>query len=403
MLISSINKKIAVKFLNNSYEFSSRDKREVSILKLLFETIYVVDYKEKIETFTDDNVIFISRKKNYSKFSIVRKFQILHRLVFADPVLIASLKPDLISCHDLAALFIGWLASLKFPKKSRPKIVYDSHEFELGRNINGRQRATFQQGFIFILEKFLINKSLFSIMVNQTIADEVTRIYKLKNLPVVVRNVPFYWELDKNKILETRKYILSTFSDSKDKFLIMYHGNITPGRGVENLIKVLTLDTKILLFVMGNSDSNSNYLKELETLAVNSKVIDRVSFHNAVDYSILPNFVSAVDAGMTTFQAVSKSYYYGLPNKFFEYIQGLTPIISSDYPEVSMIIKKFDIGLCTNPDNPSDIYQQLQILMHNKEMYYKFKENMTIAKKHLNWEVEGEILKNAYLSYFFKK
>jgi glycosyltransferase involved in cell wall biosynthesis len=183
----------------------------------------------------------------------------------------------------------------------------------------------------------------------------------------------------------------------------MYHGNIMPGRGIENLINVLTFDNKILLFVMGDSESYLNYLEDLKTLAINSKVIDRVFFHNAVDYSILPDFVSAVDAGMTTFQAVSKSYYYALPNKFFEYIQALTPIISSDFPEVSRIIKKFEIGLCVNPDNPSEIYQKIKTLMNNRTMYFKFKENMGIAKKNLNWEVEGEILRNAYLSYFFNK
>ena len=61
------------------------------------------------------------------------------------------------------------------------------------------------------LEKFLMNKCVFSIMVNDSIADEVQRIYKLKERPLVIRSVPNYWNIDPDVCKEKRKELLSMF------------------------------------------------------------------------------------------------------------------------------------------------------------------------------------------------
>ena len=68
---------------------------------------------------------------------------------------------DVISAYDLIALFIAWLSNIG--KRNKAKLVYDSHEFELGR---ARQRSAVTSWFICHLERFLMKRCAFSIMVN---------------------------------------------------------------------------------------------------------------------------------------------------------------------------------------------------------------------------------------------
>jgi glycosyltransferase involved in cell wall biosynthesis len=395
---TKINEKTAVKLLFESYEFQSRDKREVSVLSQIFNKVIVVEYGNTELLSKVGNIDIITRKKKYSKNSFIRKFQILYKILYQEPKFICSLNPIVISCHDLKALFIGWVATLFFKNGNKPKLVYDSHEFELGRNTI-KPRSFINTFLIKIIENFLIKKCIFSIMVNKSIADEVQKIHNLKKYPIVVRNVPKKWTLNSKEILKTRMYLNSCFQDSKDKFLLLYHGNVFQGRGIENLIDVIFFDQSLILFILGNSD-DEKYIDHLKMLARDKNVLNRVVFHRAVSYEFLKDFIPAADIGMVTFQAVSKSYYYGLPNKFFECIQGLTPVVCSDYPEISSLVKLYDIGLCVDPFNTKEIFDAVIKIKNDKDVYLKYKRNLLKAKNELNWENESIILINAYKEFF---
>ncbi len=384
---------ITVKFINSSYEFDSRDKREVQVLKNLSSNVYVLDYRSETSFTVDDNVTIISRTKNYSKYSIIRKLQIILRIFIKDPKFIRKFQPNLISCHDLTALFIGWISTLMISKTNKPKLVYDSHEFELGRNTN-RPRSRLKYTIVKKLENFLIKKSIFSIMVNDSIADEVVKIHHLSHRPIVVRNIPNYWYLNMETTKKVRQDLMKKIENGSNIFLMMYHGAVMPGRGIEKLIDVLRYDTSIGLVVLGNSENE--YIEKLVLQANNLNVRSRLIFHQAVDYKQLCHYVSAADVGMITIPALTKSYYYMLPNKFFECIQALTPVICSDFPEVSKITNQYKIGICTNPNDPQKIYESVKKMKNNKEEYLIYKANLVKAKNELCWEKEVEVLRQAY-------
>lgn len=389
-----MNKKmIVVKFLNSSYELDSRDKREVSVLSELFSKVYVVDYRVKPQITHDKNVIQISRKKKYSKLWIIRFFQIVNKLFLKDPLFINSLSPDVISCHDLNALLIGWISTL-YNFKKKPKLVYDSHEFEMGRKTI-KPRNFLQSHLIKFLESYLIKKCSFSIMVNESIANEVTKIYNLKTKPIVIRNVPRVWFIDESETQKTRIYLDKLFQTSNNVFTLIYHGYVTHGRGVEKLIEILKFDKELRLVILGYCD-DQKYFALLQDLVKTFKVEKQVLFHDAVEQHLLKNFISAADLGMVTFQALSKSYYFGLPNKLFECIQSLTPVITSNYPEISNIVNDYKLGLTVNPNSVNDIYNAVKELKENRFLYYTFKKNLAKAKLILNWENESLVLKNEY-------
>ena len=302
-----------------------------------------------------------------------------------------KLDADVMSCHDITALFPAYIAT-RF-KKKKPLLIYDSHEFEIGRN---KKRNAFQLWWITHLERFLIKRCAFSIMVNDSIADEVQKIHKLPEKPVVVRSTPEKWEIScediKKRKLEYKKELPGT------KWFLMYHGLLAPGRGVEGIIDVAEGVPETGVVILGNPTSSGFYnsLKEY----VNKKGLnDRVYFHSAVPISELKAYVAAADIGLILSDAPTKSYYYGLPNKFFENIQAKTPVIVTALPEMERIVKEYDIGLVCPIGDIKKARELVSELIGNPNLYQQFKMNLNIAQNELCWEQEKGRLVEAWNKY----
>lgn len=378
-----------VKVRNGVIGNDSRNYREIHLLQEMgHDVIYVgVGNEDSIEVINGVETHF--RKIKYSSKSLYRKFQIIRfNLRYASYV--RSLKADCISGHNISGLIIGLFSNIG--RKHKARLVYDSHEFELGLNA---KRNKFKTWTIKHLERFLIKRSAFSIMVNDSIADEVSKIHKLNLRPVVVRSTPSYWVLDKEMIMKMRYEICNNLETSIDSFIIMYHGGIIKERGIEKLLEAIKLNGRVYCVILGSG--GKKYIEQLESLINYYEIQDRVLFLNAVPVDKLWQYVSAVDVGVTLAPNSCINHYYMLPNKLFENIQSLTPIIGSNFPEIKKIILGYQIGICVDPDIVKDINSAIEIMRTNKNLYNEFKSNLNIAKNELCWENEKERLRDAYL------
>jgi glycosyltransferase involved in cell wall biosynthesis len=239
-----------------------------------------------------------------------------------------------------------------------------------------------------------MKKAAFSMFACDSAAEEVQRIYKLKEKPVVVRNIPNYWNVDENECRSKRIEFCRKLNVSESTFIAIYHGLISNGRGVENIIKSIAKTTNTVAIILGFGDES--YIDELKELCRQQNVDKRVLFLEAVPINELYKYLGAADVGMITIPAVTKSYYYMLPNKFFENIQSLIPVICSAFPEVTRIVNQYDIGILVDPENIEEIAEAIMRLQNDHELYKKFKNNLKQAKEDLCWENECIVLKNAY-------
>jgi glycosyltransferase involved in cell wall biosynthesis len=385
-----------IKFLLTDILFDSRDKREISLLNELGHQVLVICSGVKSEKILNDEGIPIYKIESLNltkkQPKIGRILRILLRYNYFRKLLI-SFEADCISCHDLFALIIGWSSTWFIRKAKCPHLVYDSHEFEAERDAD---RSPFSTWIIIHIERFLVHRTAFNIMVNDTIAEEVRKLHKLSVRPFVVRNVPFYWQIDYSVCSQRRKELLSllNISPSEDYFIIMYHGGLQKGRGIENVIYSVSKMDRIIAVVLGNG--STEYVKSLHDLILEQEVFDKVILHSAVPIEILWQYLGASDVGIVNLENICKNHYYALPNKLSENIQSETPIIGSNFPEISGIIKGYDIGLICNPHDINDIVTKIKEMRSDKEQYAKFKVNLKITKKQLCWEVEKEVLKKAY-------
>lgn len=384
--------KRVLKICLSLWQNESRDKRELSVCRELGMETVVMAKGALGDSFREDDVDgfptfrFSTRPLGTARW-LTPLNQVLSLLIWGWKA--RKFHADIISGHDLSGLFVGYLSN--FGNRRKAKLVYDSHEFEIGR---AARRSRLQIWGITHLEHFLMKHCAFSIMVNHSIADEVQRIHRLKDRPVVARNVPPYWELDQEELARVRVELLQKLDLPENTFLMMFHGGLSPERGVENLLRAAALVPGTAVVLLGNGQDS--YITSLHGLCGELGITERVLFHPAVPVEILRNYAGAANVGICVNSGFHKSYYFALPNKFFENIQSLTPLIVSDFPEMGRIIRDYDIGLAVDPDNLEEIVAAIQRMRDDREFYVVCKENLKRAKEDLCWEREKTALKKAY-------
>ena len=384
--------KRVLKICANTWDSASRDKRELSHCRDLGAETLVMAKGAPGDSFRKEEVSgfpvyrFSTRPLGTARW-LTPLNQILSLFVWGRKA--RKFRPDVITGHDLPGLFVGYLSNFGNPHKAA--LVYDSHEFEIGRAV---RRSRLQIWLVTHLERFLMKRCAFSIMVNDFIADEVQRIHRLKERPVVARNVPSYWELDPAEAARVRSGLLEKLGLPEGTFLTMYHGALMPERGIENLLRAVALTPGTAAVVLGNG--NESYVSSLHALCRELGAADRVLFHPAVPVEALRNYAGAADMGVSLLQPVVRNHILALPNKFFENIQSLTPVIVSDFPAISSLLRHYGIGLPVNPESPEDIAAAIRRMRDDREFYAACKENLKRAKEELCWEREKTALEEAY-------
>lgn len=383
-----------LKIVCSEWKNASRDKRELSVVKELGAEAVVMAKGQPGDKFEKDKVDgFDVYRFSTKPLGTSSAFAIPNRIVsiFTWAYYARKMKAEVLSCHDLGALVIGWLSTLFVSESKKPKLVYDSHEYTLGLAVF---KNKYKRAFAKFAEKFLMKKCAFSIMVNDEIAEKVQEIHKLKVKPISVKNTPDKWELEPEKAENIRKSMLSSFG-MDDAFIAMYHGAIIPKRGVEVFIEAIAKNENVYGIVLGNF-ATQDFENQIKLLVEKSGVTERVLFLPAVPHSELKNYICAVDCGVSLLQNTCENHLYALPNKFFECVQCLTPVVVSNFPAISNLVDKYNIGIKCDPESPEDVAHSFELMCKNKEMYSMFSDNMVKAKEDLCWENEKEVLIEAY-------
>ena len=285
--------------------------------------------------------------------------------------------------HDLYTLpTAATLAKIK-----NGKAVYDSHELftEIASFINIEKR------FYSFIEKKYFPQVAASITVNETIAKELSKRYNV-NQPNVVMNCP---PRIKDETSHTENVLLNSVGIKKtSKFVILYQGGYSPGRGLENLMlanEFLAENTIMLFMGWGLLES------KLKAIAKENKWLNnKVFFTEPVTQDLLLHYTKCADVGVIPYQFVGLNNYYCSPNKLFEYINAHITIAASDFPELKKVIYHYEIGTTFDPENPKDIANAINKMIIDKNTIEGMKKNTYAAAEIFNWENEEKKLINLY-------
>jgi glycosyltransferase involved in cell wall biosynthesis len=284
-------------------------------------------------------------------------------------------KADGLVSNDLDTLPANYLAS----KIKRVPLVFDSHEYfpEVPELVHRPKIKTVWLK----IEKLFLPKIKFG----YTVCESIANIYKEKyGIQLsVVRNLPF------RKKNETVKSIQRIGNGKK---VIIYQGALNIGRGIELMMDTIQFLDNVVFVIAGGGDIAENLKIKAEKLGLKDKII----FLGRMQLDELHQYTLRADLGMSLEENLGLNYYYALPNKLFDYIQAQVPVIVSDFPEMSKVVREYNIGLAVDERNPEKLATIISEMLANDALRLTWKDNLKKASEELCWENERNVLIEIY-------
>lgn len=286
-------------------------------------------------------------------------------------------RRDVIQCHSLPALIIGFFAKVF----RGSKIIYDAHELETETIMMGGTRKKVYRW----LERKLIPFADQVMVVTPSIEAWYRRTYG--PLPITtVLNIP-----DPKKQVTAPRNLKGELNLPAEAVLFLYLGVMTRGRGIDLMAEAFKdiASDKHILFV--------GYGPLTEKLITMASTYKNIHVLPAVKPDEVSSITASADVGVSLIEDLCLSYHYSLPNKVFEYLHGDIPVLVSDLPEMSALIDKYACGWKL----PLDARQvKLKIESIRLEDVHQAKKNIKAVLTKFSWSEEEEKLVRIYKNVF---
>ncbi len=384
-----------------SVESASRNKRELAAAKEVgYETFCYSSDRTPPEIVKNEGFTLICDQTPEVTREIKPKLRRWFKLLancFRYKKVVRTLNPDIISGHNSKSLAIAYGMYFFTPKKNKPLFIYDSHEVELRKKTRGKVAFTLTKW----VEGFLIKRVAFTIIPCDDPADFLQETYSLKQRPVVIRSVPEYWNIDTKKTEARRSEFIKALNAPENSFLTIYTGLLVPTRGLEDVIDAMEFDKDMYSIWVGEPNGFlEGYEEKLLKSAEEKGVRNRLLRIPLVPQNTLWEYVGAADVAIIVMDYTKNANYLtALPNKFFEAIQSMTPVICADSVEMKRIVEKYNIGSLVPAADGKSLAAAVKAMRENKGIYESYKKGLATAKKELCWEEEKSILKDAFNKY----
>lgn len=286
-----------------------------------------------------------------------------------------SLKPNLVHAHDPELLYISWIFRI-----FGIRFIYDSHE-HVPKQITSKPwiRPAWLRKFaamaVSAYEHFF---GLFADRIISVTPEIVARFPKNKQL--LIRNFPPI-TLSKKLTVHTKT------SDIK----VIYAGGLTRIRGIKEIIEAFSgLGAEYELRLLGPWE-NDDFRSECMSLAG-----ENVTYMGLVSPEQVSEEIRRADIGLAILYPV-KNYLMSYPVKAFEYMKEGVPIVMSDFPYWKKLYSS--CAKFVNPYDVDEIRNAVKGFGKSPEKRSEFGKNgYHLVREQYNWEIEGEKLKEAYLS-----
>ena len=162
--------------------------------------------------------------------------------------------------------------------------------------------------------------------------------------------------LDEYESIKDYKYL------KKDKFTLVYTGNLFAWKGVHTLVDSLAyINTKVELIIVGGSNEVLNDFKEY----VREKGFDNVIMTGHIPKKDTIMYVQKADILFLPNSAKDKMSFYTSPIKLFEYMAAKRPIIASNLPSICEILEDKKNAILFESDNPKDLADKINLALEN--------------------------------------
>ncbi|OGN84007.1 MAG: hypothetical protein A2X23_04000 [Chloroflexi bacterium GWC2_73_18] len=294
--------------------------------------------------------------------------------------------------HDLSTLPLA----ARFARERGGRLVYDSHELylESGRmaEVRGLRRRLLERS-----EGRLARRADAVVTVNEGIAAELWRRYRLARTPLVVMNCPPRWHPEAGEEPPPSDRLRATLALPTDRRILLYQGAFSPDRGLERIPRALLapgLEAAVAVFL-----GYGPLRDELEALAADPRFGGRLFVLDAVPPDELLEWTASADVSLIPTQPGTLNNRLTSPNKLFESLAAGVPVVVSRLPVVERLVADLDVGeLVGDPTDPAQLAAAIgRILALSPDDRAALRRRCRrAALERYNWEIEGAHLVGLY-------
>ncbi len=297
------------------------------------------------------------------------------------------LNPDIIHAHDTETLDVAGTvgSALGVP------VVYDGHELWLERVRRERSALywALTRWYYGRVERRFLPTAAAWITVSAPIARHLERTYGLDEVAVV----PNYPDLAAPATPRDLRSLPGAEGIAADAPLVLYIGNATAGRGLEQLVAAMARVPDAELALLGAAEHPELVWREARRRGVTDRVhvLPRVPPDEVVAYA------ATATVGVSPVPPTSLSYRYSLPNKLFQYMQAGLPVVASDFPQVREVIGESGAGVTVDARDVGALAEAIRTYTEDPERGAADGDRGREAvRQRFNWSTAEAVLLDIY-------
>ncbi len=294
--------------------------------------------------------------------------------------------PDIVIA---SAPYLSGIPGLVAAKYHKVPLIYEMRDPWIQVNMENKKLIfiNFIYKLLYILEKFIIEKSAFVVVIGKFMADNIKREYKIKYAPRVIYNGASIrlWD-DSNKVVILKRQL----DELNGKFVVGFMGNINNAYDVEVVIEAavaLKSANCVFLFV-GEGAQKAAFLKKVERLGLKN-----IRFYPAVPYYEISTWFELCDLTVVPLKS-NDIYHVYIPVKIFESMAVGRSVLFGGNGEAKYIIEKSQGGAVFSPGNCKQLINLIKERMKNRNL---LKEEGEAGKKFITEHFTREIMAENYL------
>lgn len=284
--------------------------------------------------------------------------------------------------------FMGIPVALDLGRRDRRPVVYDARDLYIdARNLARMGRVS--RWFLARLERGWARRASRVVTVNDDYADVLAGRWPVAR-PLVVMNCSFRYTPASPR---ERRFHDRLGLDPSDK-VVLYHGGLSPWRGIEQLINAIERVPRATLVLMGYGALEADFRAREADPGTRGKV----RIMAAVPPDELLDWVAAADVAAMPIQGDTLNHRLTTPNKLFESMAAGVPAVVSDLPGMRAIVDETGCGIPVDPTNPREIADAIRRIVELSEAEWLSWRRRCLDAAHTtyNWETQVQCLLDEY-------
>jgi glycosyltransferase involved in cell wall biosynthesis len=288
--------------------------------------------------------------------------------------------------HGMA--YMGIPVALSLAAEARGKAVYDARDIYVDAgNLARLPRPA--RAIVGRLERGWARQAARVITVNRPYAEVMAERWAIP-LPLIVLNCSYRFD---PPVPRPRRFheVLALHPATR---VVLYQGGFSRDRGIEQLIAAIPSVEDAVLVLLGYGALQA----ELERRAADPASGGRVRVLPAVPPGELLEWVASADVVAMPIQPSTLNHRLTTPNKLFEAMAAGVPVVASDLPGMSGIVRETGAGVLVDPTSPDAIAGAIRRILDAPadERAAYGERALAAAHETYSWERQMELLLAEY-------